>query len=140
MPFTKTNSQLISALVSVLVLAACAAAQNSPKPLSGTLAASSQVETLHTVILSWSASIPASASPRDSVTGYTVYRSTTLPVASVAANRIDCEFISSVSCVDKNVVAGQTYYYIATALVGAPGSVKESVASQPPLKVTIPLP
>ena len=140
MPFIKTNSRVIGVLVTVSVLIACAAAQNSPKPLSGTLAASSQVGTPHTVTLSWSASIPASALQRDIVTGYNVYRSTTLPVAPVEANRIACEFISAISCVDKNVTAGQTYYYVATALVGAPNSTRESVASQPPLKVTIPLP
>lgn len=89
--------------------------------------------TAHSVKLSWNASIPATPSPEDAVTGYRIYRSTSKPVLRVPTNRIDCEFVSVTSCIDKNVESGTTYYYSATAVAGkaAKKPERESLCSKP---------
>jgi hypothetical protein len=128
----------------VLALAIVGVAQSSQEPLAINRTIASSNRTAggpHSVTLTWNASLPASTASRDAISGYNVYRSVTLPVAIVEANRINCAFVTITSCVDNSVAAGQTYYYVATALVvAASGSAKESAASQPALKVTVPIP
>ena len=71
----------------------------------------------HSVTLSWTASVPKSTMPDDAIIGYNVYRSTApTPVTRAKASEITCKFVSATSCVDKNVVTGQTYNYAVTAL------------------------
>lgn len=62
------------------------------------------------VTLSWTASI----SPN--VTGYNVYRAAT---AGGTYSKINSAMVTGTSFVDTNVVAGRTYYYVATSLDGA---------------------
>lgn len=97
------------------------------------------VPAAHRVKLSWNASIPASPSPDDKVTGYRIYRSTSKPVQRVPANKIDCDFVSATSCIDRNVELGKKYYYAATAVAGktAKKPERESDCSKP-VKVKIP--
>ena len=106
------------------------------------LAIQGEVLQPHSVTLSWRASVPATPSPRDAITGYNIYRSTTTPILPTPANRITCAFVSTTSCIDGNVKAGQTYYYVATALAARSnsGKVSESKPSSPPVEVTIPYP
>jgi len=139
----KSRMQNIVRLAALFVLPPSFVAAQTQKPavVNNTLNTMKQQGTApHSVTLTWTASVPASVSPSNVVTGYNLYRSTTLPVSPVESNRINCAFVSATSCVDDSVAAGQTYYYVATALVGASGAARESVASQPPLKVTVPSP
>lgn len=89
------------------------------------------------VKLSWKASIPASKSPADAVTGYRIYRSTGPSVQAVLQNKIACAFVTATSCIDKNVESGKTYNYVATGVAGTGRNEKESLASKP-ASVTIP--
>ena len=91
------------------------------------------------VKLSWNASVPATPSPTDAVTGYRIYRSTSMPVEPISKNRIDCVFVSVTSCIDQNVEPGQTYHYVATALAGRAPRERESAPSKP-AEVTIRIP
>jgi fibronectin type 3 domain-containing protein len=70
----------------------------------------------HTVKLSWNASVPASKSPRDAIAGYNVYRNEKPHVKCSAENRIASLGASATSYVDSHVKAGQTYYYVTTAI------------------------
>jgi hypothetical protein len=127
--------------VCLLPITLCAQNSTRPATLNGMLSpANPQLGTSHSVTLSWTASVPASASSADRITGYRIYRNTSLPVLTTESNRVSCSFISVTSCEDSNVSAGVTYYYVATALVGSSTATKESTPSQPPLKVTIPSP
>lgn len=75
----------------------------------------------HSVTLSWTASVPKSASSRDAITGYKVYRSTgQTPVERGKGDQIPCSFVSITRCVDKDVVLGQTYNYAVTSLTRNP--------------------
>jgi hypothetical protein len=85
----------------------------------------------HSVKLSWTASVPATRLLRDAVTGYRIYRSTSVPVPHIPQNMIVCAPVSLTSCVDKNVVSGQTYYYVATAVAGSGKHERESGPSKP---------
>jgi hypothetical protein len=77
------------------------------------------------VSLSWT----ASTSPN--VSGYNVYRATTAGGTYV---RINGSTVTGTSFVDRNVVAGQTYYYVATALNGTSESgFSTSVSARIPL-------
>jgi|SRR5579863_7985913 fibronectin type 3 domain-containing protein len=89
------------------------------------------------VKLSWKASIPASKSPADAVTGYRIYRSTGASVQAIPQNKITCAIVTATSCVDKNVESGATYNYIATGVAGTGRHEKESLASKP-ATITIP--
>ena len=78
----------------------------------------------HRVSLSWNAST--------NVAGYNIYRSTS-PTGSYA--RINPILDANTSYTDSGVVAGQTYYYEATAVNSAG---QESVRSSPPVAAAIP--
>jgi len=78
----------------------------------------------YSVSLSWNAS--------SNVAGYNVYRSTS-PTGSYA--RINSSLDASTAYTDSSVVAGQTYYYEATAVNSAG---QESVPSTPPVAAAIP--
>jgi len=73
----------------------------------------------HTVTLSWNASVPASALPRDAVIGYIVYRST--KPNDAGAPPINTRRLTNTTCVDIQVTPGQTYYYV-TRAVSASGA------------------
>lgn len=61
----------------------------------------------HLVSLTWTASVSAG------VTGYNVYRSTT---SGGTYAQINSSLVTTTSFTDNNVSAGQTYYYVATAV------------------------
>jgi hypothetical protein len=71
------------------------------------------------VKLSWNASVPASAMPKDAVAGYNIFRSELgkdcLREAS-ACNKINQTLILGTSCTDYAVEAGRTYIYKAQAV------------------------
>jgi hypothetical protein len=73
----------------------------------------------HTVTLSWNASVPASALPRDAVIGYIVYRS--MKPHDTGAPPINIRRLTDTTCVDMHVVPGETYYYV-TRAVSASGA------------------
>jgi hypothetical protein len=73
----------------------------------------------HTVRLSWNPSIPASALTRDAVIGYIVYRS--IKSHDAGAPPINTRRLTDTTCVDTQVVPGQTYYYV-TRAVSASGA------------------
>jgi hypothetical protein len=105
-------------------------------------AAQGEVLQPHSVTLSWTASVPASPSPGDAVTSYNIYRSATIPVLPNPTNRIACSFLSTTSCIDINVMAGQQYFYVATAFAERANNGKgaESKPSSPAVEVRIPIP
>jgi fibronectin type 3 domain-containing protein len=82
----------------------------------------------HNVVVQWH------ASPTSGVTGYNVYRGAT---SGGPYTRLNSSVIASLSYTDRNVQAGQTYYYVVTA-IGSDGF-SESVYSQE-ARVTVPLP
>jgi len=96
--FTPTAAGNASGSVSVV-----SNATNSPvaEPLSGTGV------NAHTVSLSWS------ASTSQNVTGYNVYRST---VANGPYTQINSSLVTGTAYTDTTVQAGQTYYYVTTAV------------------------
>jgi fibronectin type 3 domain-containing protein len=63
--------------------------------------------TSHSVALNWSASTSSG------VTGYNVYRST---VSGTPYTRINSSPTASLKYTDGNVAAGETYYYVVTAV------------------------
>jgi len=104
--------------------AAKAEPQSSPKQTTVTApACESAANTLHpgahSVTLSWNASVPASAQPRDAVIGYIVYRSTKPHDAT--ALPINVQRLTATTCVDTQVSTGETYYYV-TRAVSASGA------------------
>jgi hypothetical protein len=82
----------------------------------------------HSVTLNWT----ASTSPN--VTGYNVYRGL---VSGGPYTKVNPSLISGVTYTDNSVQAGQTYYYVATAVDAANN---ESAYSDPPAKGVVPAP
>jgi hypothetical protein len=66
---------------------------------------------IHDVVLSWTASTASG------VTGYNVYRGTTSDGES--STPLNSSAITGTSYTDTNVQAGQTYYYVVTAIDGS---------------------
>jgi len=85
---------------------------------------------LHSVRLSWNASIPASNSAGDAIQGYSVYRRK----PGKKYEKINIGLIRGPSCVDYLVKAGQTYYY-ETRAVSANGAVSKP---SPEVRAVIP--
>jgi hypothetical protein len=69
----------------------------------------------HSVILSWNAAIPASASPKDTIQGYHVYRSAA-PGTYGEPNRISEFPVQGTRCRDATVEPQKTYYYAVKAV------------------------
>jgi hypothetical protein len=86
------------------------------------------VITTHSVALSWTASSSLS------ISGYNVYRST---ASGGTYTKINTSLVVPTSYTDNSVQAGQTYFYVATA-VDTSGI--ESVYSSPPQQAVIPTP
>jgi hypothetical protein len=61
----------------------------------------------HSVTLNWVASVSAN------ISGYNVYRSTT---SGGPYTKLNSSVVVGITYTDSNVVAGQTYYYVATAV------------------------
>jgi uncharacterized protein (UPF0333 family) len=89
----------------------------------------------HSVMLSWSPSIPVSDSPADVIKGYYVYRSQTSQKYA-DSNRLDSLPLIGTRCFDATVVPQATYYYVVKA-VTAVG--KQSLVSEE-IKAVIPSP
>lgn len=68
----------------------------------------------HVVVLSWKASVPSSSSPRDTIKGYIVHRST--QSNDRGAQPIHTGFVPGTSCTDDLVENGQTYFYVVRAV------------------------
>ncbi len=81
----------------------------------------------HSVSLSWTASSSLG------ILGYNVYRSLT---SGGPYTKLNNTLISGTTYVDSAVVAGQTYYYVATAV--GPGNVESAYSNQ--AAATIPSP
>jgi hypothetical protein len=81
----------------------------------------------HSVTLSWNASAPASASPRDAVKGYYVYRSLKSRRFS-ERDRLNAVALQGTQCVDRAVTPKRTYHYAVRAIAG---NGKKSDYSQP---------
>ena len=78
--------------------------------------ASSQVNLHpHYVTLSWNSALPASKSPRDAIKGYYVYRSLTSQTYG-ESNRISEMPVKGTRCIDSNVEARTTYFYVVRAV------------------------
>lgn len=69
----------------------------------------------HYVTLSWNAAVPASKSPRDAIKGYYVYRSLTSQTYG-ESNRISETPVIGTRCIDVNVEAQTTYFYVVRAV------------------------
>lgn len=69
----------------------------------------------HSVTLSWNAAVPASKSPQDAIKGYYVYRS---PASQTYADgtRISQTPVKGTRCIDINVEARTTYFYVVRAV------------------------
>jgi hypothetical protein len=69
----------------------------------------------HSVTLSWNAAVPASKSPQDAIKGYYVYRS---PASQTYADgtRISQTPVRGTRCIDTNVEARTTYFYVVRAV------------------------
>ena len=79
----------------------------SNSPLSLTLSGSGTAPVAHAVDLSWG------ASSSQSVSGYNIYRST---VSGGPYTRVNSSLTLATNYTDSSVVAGQTYYYVTTAV------------------------
>ena len=86
------------------------------------------VITTHSVALSWT------ASSSSSIAGYNIYRSATLGGTYV---KINASLVVPTSYADNSVQAGQTYFYVATAV---DTSGVESAYSNPAQQAVIPTP
>ena len=87
---------------------------------------------VHSVRLSWDASVPASNSPADAIKGYNIYRRG----PGKEYEKINRELILGTTCVDHSVKAGQTYQYQAVAvsakgLVSKPSNVAKATIPSP---------
>jgi fibronectin type 3 domain-containing protein len=71
---------------------------------------------VHSVRLTWGASVPATKSLRDAVIRYNIYRSNKHKVKCIAANNIASLVGPVTSYIDTQVQAGKTYYYVVTAV------------------------
>jgi hypothetical protein len=80
----------------------------------------------HTVLLSWTASVS------QGVSGYYIYRATSL---NGPYTKLSASLLTDTSYVDNTVQAGQTYYYVATAV---DSSGVESEYSDPPVQAIVP--
>jgi hypothetical protein len=89
----------------------------------------------HSVTLSWNAAVPASSSPRDAIKGYYVFRSPTSQTYG-ASNRISQTPVTGTRCIDSNVEARTTYFYIVRAVTEGG---KQSGYS-PEIKAVVPFP
>ncbi len=69
----------------------------------------------HYVTLSWNAAVPVSKSRRDAIKGYYVYRSLTSETYG-ESNRISETPVKGTRCVDSNVEARATYFYVVRAV------------------------
>ncbi|MFZ0817412.1 MAG: fibronectin type III domain-containing protein [Candidatus Sulfotelmatobacter sp.] len=69
----------------------------------------------HYVTLSWNAAVPVSKSPRDAIRGYYVYRSLTSETYG-ESNRISEMPVKGTRCIDSNVAAQGTYFYVVRAV------------------------
>jgi hypothetical protein len=109
------SAVLIAVLGSGLVSPAISQAVSSSKigsaPADGS-APGSPVAAVqgHSVKLSWAASVPASKSPRDTVVGYNVYRSTKSHDRN--PTRINSKLCAGTTYTDTEVKAGTTYFYV----------------------------
>jgi len=83
--------------------------------LSGAHAPSQANPHPHSVTLSWNTAVPASKSPRDAIKGYYVYRSLTSQTYR-ESNRISEVPVKGIRCIDSNVEARATYFYIVRAV------------------------
>jgi hypothetical protein len=81
----------------------------------------------HTVALSWTASTTPNAS-------YNIYRSTT---SNGTYTKIGSVGMGVLSYIDSTALAGETYFYVATAV---DSSNNESAYSAPPVQATLPFP
>jgi hypothetical protein len=89
-----------------MLTVASTAAGSISVPLSGTIAAESRATT-HSVGLSWDASTSAS------IAGYNVYRGGS---QSGPFSRLNGSLVSGLTYTDDDVVGGDTYYYVTTAV------------------------
>ena len=96
----------------------------SNSPTSITLSGSGVLS--HTATLSWTAST-------STVIGYNVYRGT---VAGGPYTLVNSSIVAGTQYVDSSVLAGQTYYYVATAV--ASGNVESTYSNQVTAAVPVP--
>jgi hypothetical protein len=83
-------------------------------PASGT-----QTSKPHSIRLSWGASVPASATARDAVEGYNIFRRESGKDCQQPGNscqKINTALVSGTSCTDYSVDLGHTYIYQAQAV------------------------
>ena len=85
-------------------------ATNSSGAGHATMALTVSAAVSHSVTLSW----VASTSPN--IAGYNVYRGTVSLSGPFGPTPVNSGLITSLSYVDGSVVAGTTYYYVATAV------------------------
>lgn len=95
-------------------------APSASVPGGSTQAPTASATKLHSVRLSWDASVPASNVPADAVKGYNIYRHE----PGKAYGQINLVLIRETSCTDYAVKAGHTYVYQAKA-VSVRGAVSE---------------
>jgi hypothetical protein len=135
------NASGLSALQGAERIAQKSSASQGP-PLSAVVTSGGGGAQAPSVALSWTASKPVSADPKDAITGYNICRSTSKQ--AVQANKVTCDFgnagPTATTCIDRNVQPGLTYYYAATAVAGRGKDQKESGCSKPPVKIKIPKP
>jgi hypothetical protein len=101
-------------------------ASNTPTVLS--FSGTGTPPPVHSVLLSWTASISSN------ISGYNIYRG---PAASGPFSQINPSLVAGTSYTDSSVVDGQTYYYEATAVNS---SSQESAKSTPAAQAMIPPP
>jgi hypothetical protein len=89
------NSTVVQRIMNAALGSSCVTDSGTTPPAS------------HSVTLSWTASTSSNLS------GYNVYRSTT---SGGAYAKVNTALVSATSYTDANVQAGQTYYYVATAI------------------------
>jgi hypothetical protein len=75
--------------------------------LTGNCVTGTTTSVSHSVTLTWTASTSSN------VSGYNIYRSTT---SGTGYSKINTSLITALTYTDNNVQAGQTYYYVATAV------------------------
>jgi len=81
----------------------------------------------HSVTLSWT------ASSSSGVTGYNIYRAQT---SGGSYSKLNTSVVTGTSYLDNTVIAGQTYYYVSTAV--ASGGTKSAYSNQ--ATATVPTP
>jgi hypothetical protein len=101
-------------------------ASNTPTVLS--FSGTGTPPPVHSVLLSWTASISSN------ISGYNIYRG---PSTSGPFNQINSSLVASTTYTDNSVVDGQTYYYEATAV---DSNSQESSKSTPAAQALIPPP